>query len=50
MIHNQAVPAHTVRVSETSSSVLELDIEEAWNEMGLDSGWSNEVNVDVFIT
>jgi len=29
--------------------VLEIDIETAWKEMGLDSGWSNEINVDVFI-
>jgi len=48
-IHNQAIPVHTVRVSETSPSLLEIDIETAWNEMGLDSGWGNEINVDIFI-
>lgn len=48
-IHNQAIPVHTVRVSETSPLVLEIDIETAWKEMGLDSGWSNEITVDVFI-
>ena len=49
MIHNRAIPVHTVQISEASSLVLEIDIETAWNEMGLDSGWSNEVSVDVFI-
>jgi len=48
-MHSQAIPVHTVRVSETSPFVLEIDIETAWKEMGLDSGWSNEINVDVFI-
>lgn len=48
-IHNRAIPVHTVRVSETSPFVLEIDLETAWKEMSLDSGWSNEVGVDVFI-
>ena len=29
--------------------VLEVDVERAWKEMGLDSGWSNEVSLEVFV-
>lgn len=48
-IHNKVIPVHTVRVNESSSLVLEIDIEKAWNEMGLNSGWSNEISVEIFI-
>ncbi|KAL9621159.1 MAG: hypothetical protein Q9160_004410 [Pyrenula sp. 1 TL-2023] len=29
--------------------VLELDVEGAWDSMGLDAGWGNEVQVEVFV-
>lgn len=49
-IQGQPIPPHTVIVSKTSSHVLEIDIETAWKEMGLDAGWSNEVEVKVYFT
>ncbi|KAI9879587.1 MAG: hypothetical protein M1830_008037 [Pleopsidium flavum] len=48
MILGEVIPFHTVRASK-SNKVLEIDIERAWKELGLSSGWSNEVAVDVFI-
>jgi hypothetical protein len=29
--------------------VLEIDLKTAWKEMGLDSGWSNEVAVKIYL-
>ncbi|KAL8820556.1 MAG: hypothetical protein Q9191_007492 [Dirinaria sp. TL-2023a] len=49
LIYNQAIPVHTVSLSKTSTSVLEIDIKRAWDEMGLDSAWNNELSVDIFI-
>lgn len=48
-IQGQPIPIHTVKVSEKSDSILEVDVEKAWTEMGLQSGWSNEVEVKVNI-
>ena len=48
-ISSRAIPLHTVKTSESSSSVLEIDTETAWNEMGLQSSWSNEMTLEVFI-
>ncbi|KAI8630117.1 glycoside hydrolase family 36 protein [Xylariaceae sp. FL1651] len=45
-IQNQPIPVHTV--SKRSSQVLAVDIETAWNEMDLSSGWINEVEVKVY--
>ncbi len=49
IILGQMVPLHTVRVSEADEHVLEIDVEAAWNEMGLASRWSNEVEVMIYI-
>ncbi|KND91250.1 putative galactinol--sucrose galactosyltransferase 6 [Tolypocladium ophioglossoides CBS 100239] len=46
-IQDQPVPRHTVRLSKEDDSVFEVDIQAAWNEMGLDAGRSNEVEVKV---
>jgi hypothetical protein len=48
-ILGKVIPEHTVSVSKSNSKVLEIDLETAWKEMGLDSGWSNEVGVKIFI-
>ncbi|KAK3335977.1 glycoside hydrolase superfamily [Cercophora scortea] len=48
-IRGQAIPFHTGSVSKTDQHVLEIDIETAWNEMGLESGWANEVEVKITI-
>lgn len=47
-ILGKAIPLHTAKLSATGR-VLEIDVESAWKEMELDSGWSNEVAVDIFM-
>ncbi|CCF40856.1 raffinose synthase Sip1 [Colletotrichum higginsianum] len=46
-IQNQVIPVHTVSISKSHDSVIEIDIEKAWYEMGLHPGWSNEVEITV---
>ncbi|KZF26253.1 glycoside hydrolase family 36 protein [Xylona heveae TC161] len=48
LILGRAIPAHTVK-ADVTTNVLEIDVEKAWTEMGLSSGWSNEVGVEMFI-
>jgi hypothetical protein len=36
-------------VSKSDPKVLEVDITTAWNEMGLESRWNNEVDIKIFI-
>ncbi|CAD6578651.1 MAG: hypothetical protein ASARMPREDX12_008922 [Alectoria sarmentosa] len=48
MISEKVVPARTVTIAE-QAPVLELDVEAAWEEMGLEAGWSNEVRVLVLV-
>ena len=50
MILGRTIPVHTVAKSQISERILEIDIERAWNEMKLDSGYSNEVTVDIIMT
>ena len=45
-ISRKAVPRHTVVAK---GKVLEVDVEAAWKEMELSSGWGNEVEVEVFV-
>jgi hypothetical protein len=47
-IQGQVIPPHTVTVDDTDGRILKVDVETAWNEMGLESGWSNEVEVKVY--
>jgi len=47
-IQGQPIPPHTVSINTTDKHVLDIDIESAWDEMGLESGWSNEVEVKVY--
>lgn len=49
-IQGQAIPPHTVSINKTSNSILEIDVEKAWNELGLKPGWSNEVEVKVYVS
>lgn len=49
IILGKVIPEHTVSLSKSNPKVLEIDLERAWKEMGLDSGWSNEVAVKIFI-
>jgi len=48
-IQGKVFPIHTISVSKVSEYVLEIDVETAWKEMDLDSGWSNEVEVKIYI-
>ena len=47
LISGKPVPFHTVTKSSVSDCVLEIDVQRAWKEMGLSSGWSNEAGLDV---
>ena len=49
MILGKVIPVETVRKSEVDEHVLEIDVERAWHEMELESGWSNEVEVKIYI-
>ncbi|KAJ2978029.1 hypothetical protein NQ176_g4039 [Zarea fungicola] len=46
-IFGHPVPRNTVQVSAAAEAVLEVDVQAAWRELGLDSGWSNELEVTV---
>lgn len=48
MISEKVVPMRTVKIAE-QAPVLEVDVETAWDEMGLEAGWSNEVRVLVLV-
>jgi hypothetical protein len=47
-IQGQPIPSHTVTVNKDDQHVLDVDIETAWREMKLESGWANEVEVKVY--
>ncbi|RPA97417.1 glycoside hydrolase [Choiromyces venosus 120613-1] len=44
-IAGNVVPFHTVRKSPQSNTVLEIDLETAWKELNLSTGWSNETAI-----
>lgn len=44
------VPVHTVSISKVAACVLEIDVERAWTELNLESRWSNEVEVKIYIS
>ncbi|KAI8298022.1 raffinose synthase sip1 [Colletotrichum sp. SAR11_59] len=46
-IQNSVIPVSAVSVCKSDDKVLEIDIEKAWEEMGLHPGWSNEVEMTV---
>ncbi|EEQ88011.1 hypothetical protein RJZ56_004682 [Blastomyces dermatitidis] len=53
MLSGRAVPMHTVQIQPTGEDdqkVVAIDVAAAWKEMGLVSGWSNEVVVQVFMS
>ena len=52
VINRKVIPEHCVKrtlVEGREDGVLEVDVERAWTEMGLGTGWGNEVGVYVFI-
>ncbi|KAA8569968.1 hypothetical protein EYC84_002306 [Monilinia fructicola] len=48
-ILGKVLPIHTVTISKTDPHVLEIDTLEAWKELELSAGWSNEVEVKIYI-
>lgn len=48
LMQGRGLPVKTMRKGE-EGSVLEVDVERAWAEMGLEAGWGNEVGVEVFV-
>ncbi|KAK6717835.1 hypothetical protein SNK05_001012 [Fusarium graminearum] len=46
-IQEKVIPVHTVAISTVDKHVLEIDIGKAWKDMGLESRWSNDVEVKV---
>ena len=49
-IQGQAIPPDTVSVSKASKYVLEVNVEKAWKDLNLSSGWSNEVEIKLYIS
>ncbi|KAF2721884.1 glycoside hydrolase family 36 protein [Polychaeton citri CBS 116435] len=51
MIYGKPIGSEFVRKSTDTGAgkVLEVDVEEAWRKSGEDSGWSNEVSLEIFI-
>jgi hypothetical protein len=49
-IQGSAIPPHTVSVSQDDRRILEIDVETAWKEMGLSSGWGNELQIKIYFT
>jgi hypothetical protein len=45
----KVIPVHTISINQASQHVLEIDVESAWKELELDAGWSNEVEVKIYI-
>ncbi|KAI1209196.1 glycoside hydrolase family 36 protein [Annulohypoxylon truncatum] len=48
-IQGEPIPPHTVTINADSDYVLNIDVETAWTEMGLEAGWANEVEVKVYL-
>jgi hypothetical protein len=47
-IQGLPIPLHTIVIDQRDSHVLSVDIQKAWDEMELSSGWSNEVEVKIY--
>jgi len=48
-ILDKVIPDHTVTISKADPHVLEIDVLTAWKELELKTGWSNEVEVKIYI-
>ena len=49
LIQGKVIPVETVKVTK-KEPVLEIDVEEAWNKMGLERTWGNDVQVKVLVS
>lgn len=47
-IQGQPIPPHTVSIDQDDKHVLRIDVEAAWKEMGLQAGWGNEIEIQVY--
>lgn len=50
MILGKVIPLHCINISSADDRVLEIDVLRAWEELDLESKWSNEVQVKVYIS
>ncbi len=48
-IQGKVIPISSVNISKVDEHVLEIDVAAAWKEMDLEPGWSNEVEVKIYI-
>lgn len=48
-ILGKVLPVETLKVGKDDEHVLELDIAKAWKDLDLESGWSNEVEVKIYV-
>jgi hypothetical protein len=49
-IQGLTIPLSAVSINRNENHTLEIDVEKCWNEMGLQPGWSNEVEVKVYFS
>jgi hypothetical protein len=49
LMFGKGIPLHCVKKSASDEHVLEIDLETAWKESDQKAGWSNEVNVEIFV-
>ncbi|KXL47911.1 MAG: glycoside hydrolase family 36 protein [Acidomyces sp. 'richmondensis'] len=49
MIYGKPIPFHCVGVSHRCGKVLEINVERAWREGKFESGWNNEVSLEMFL-
>lgn len=49
-IQEKPIPAHTVTISKADDHVVEIDLGTAWQEMELESRWSNQIEVKVYFS
>jgi hypothetical protein len=47
LIFGKQIPKHCVSVN---GDVLEVDVDRAWKETGQTAGWSNEIEVELFVS
>jgi hypothetical protein len=48
-ILGKVLPIKTLKLSKDDEHVLEIDIAKAWKDLDLESGWSNEVEIKIYI-
>lgn len=50
LLEGKPVPFGCLRKGKEDKRVLEVDVERAWKEMGLQGGYSNQLDVEVFLS